>query len=111
FPPLELGPGANRVTVSLVPGDDLAADDRRYIVLKRPEPRSVLIVESDSRGLAALYTGAALETLQGVALTTERVGPAELTARDLGIYSFVVVTDAGVLGPAETAALDAYVQN
>src|SRR5690606_29699202 len=30
FPPLELRSGANRVTVSIAPGDALGADDRRY---------------------------------------------------------------------------------
>ena len=36
FAALELASGPNRVTVSLEPGDDLKADDQRYLVLKRP---------------------------------------------------------------------------
>src|SRR5690606_19574595 len=109
FPPLELRSGANRVTVSIAPGDSLGADDRRYLVLKRPEPRTVLVVASDARGRAALFTGAALETLRGLSLTAERIAPSDLGTRPLAGYSFVVVTDAGVLGPAETNALQSYV--
>lgn len=109
FPPLELRSGANRVSVSIAPGDSLAADDQRYLVLKRPEPRTVLVVAGDTRGRAALFTGAALETLRGVSLTAERVAPSDLGTRPLAGYSFIVVTDAGVLGPAETTALASYV--
>src|SRR5690606_25760222 len=97
------------VTVSLSPSDRLETDDRRYLVLKRPEPRTVLVVAGDARGRAALFTGAALETLRGLSLTAERATPRDLGERPLGGYSFVIVTDAGVLGPAETNALASYV--
>src|SRR5690606_27983938 len=70
-PALDLRSGANRVTVSLSPSDRLETDDRRYLVLKRPEPRTVLVVAGDARGRAALFTGAALETLRGLSLTAE----------------------------------------
>ncbi|HEX6997390.1 MAG TPA: BatA domain-containing protein [Gammaproteobacteria bacterium] len=111
FAALELREGANRVTVTLAPGDDLPADDARYLALKRAEPRPVLVVSGDARGLGALYAGAALETLGALALMPETIGPADLAGRSLGDYSFVVVTDAGVLGTAEGAALAQYVQS
>jgi hypothetical protein len=111
FAPLELAAGSNRVTVSLDPSDDLAADDRRFLALKRPQPRSVLLVASDQRGRGALFLSSALGTLKTLALTPETKAPNKLTERPLTEYSFVVVTDAGLIGPAETAALQDYVQN
>jgi len=110
FAALELRPGSNRVTVSLSPGDELAADDERFLALKRPQPRSVLVVAADQRGRGALFASSALGTLKTLALTPDVRPPARLTERPLTEYSFVVVTDAGLLGPAETAALQDYVE-
>ncbi len=111
FAALELAPGPNRVTVSLEPGDDLAADDRRFLVLKRPQPRSVLLVSADQRGRGALFLSSALGTLATLSLQPETRTPAKLAARPLAEASFVVVTDAGLLGAGEIAALTDYVQN
>jgi aerotolerance regulator-like protein/VWA domain-containing protein len=111
FAALDLNEGSNRVTVSLAPGDDLAADDRRFLALKRPEPRSVLLVSDDPRGLGPLYTGAALQTLEALSLTPETRTPNTLGERPLTEYSFVVVTDAGLLGTAESALLRDYVED
>jgi hypothetical protein len=108
FAALDLASGPNRVEVALAPGDELAADDRRYLAVKRPEPRSVLIISPDSR--QGLFVGAALETLTTLTLTpTTRQGPAgdpPLTA-----FSFVVVTDLGSLDGTQAAALQDYVEN
>jgi hypothetical protein len=111
FPALELAPGGNRVTVTLSPSDELAADDKRFLALKRPEPRSVLVVSADQRGRGALFLSSALGTLQTLALNPETKAPAKMTERPLSEYSFIVVTDAGLLGPSETAALQTYVQD
>ena len=110
FAPLELKAGSNRVTVSLAPADELAADDRRFLALKRPMPRSVLVVAADQRGRGASFVSSALATLETLALTPDVKPPARLTERPLTEYSFVVVTDAGLLGSAETAALQDYVE-
>jgi hypothetical protein len=110
FAPLELKAGSNRVTVSLAPADELAADDRRFLALKRPTPRSVLVVSADQRGRGALFASTALASLKTLALTPDVKPPGRLTERPLTEYSFVVVTDAGLLGSAETAALQDYVQ-
>ena len=111
FAALELASGPNRVTVSLEPGDDLKADDQRYLVLKRPQPRSVLLVSADQRGRGALYLSSALGTLATLGLVPETRVPSKLTERPLAEESFVVVTDAGLLGAGEVAALTDYVQN
>ncbi len=111
FAALELASGPNRVSVSLEPGDDLKADDQRYLVLKRPQPRSVLLVAADPRGRGALYLSSALGTLATLGLVPETRVPSKLTERPLGEQSFVVVTDAGLLDAGESAALADYVQN
>lgn len=111
FSALELAAGPNRVTVSLVPGDDLAADDQRFLVLKRPQPRNVLIVSADQKGRGALFLTSALGTLATLSLNPETRVPAKLTDKPLSEDSFVVVTDAGLLGAAEVAALTDYVKN
>jgi len=111
FKALELASGPNRVTVSLEPGDDLKADDQRYLVLKRPQPRSVLLVSADQRGKGALFLSSALGTLATLGLVPETRVPSKLTERPLAEQSFVVVTDAGLLGAGEVAALTDYVQN
>jgi hypothetical protein len=110
FAALELTPGANRVAVTLAPGDDLAADDERYLALKRPEPRSVLIVAADPQGRAAIYTASALATLTTLALTPRTIAPSALADDPLRNESFVVVTDAGILSDADAAALSNYVE-
>ncbi len=109
FPAPELRAGANRLEVFLDPGDDLAADDRRFMVVKRPEPRSVLLVSADPRGRDSLFLTAALEAVSGPLTTVEPVAPAAISERNLREYAFVVAADAGVLGAAETEDLREYV--
>lgn len=109
FAALDLASGPNRVEVTLAPGDDLAADDRRYLAVKRPEPRDVLLVAPDTEGRGPLYTSAALETLTTLALTpqvrTTPAGDPPLTE-----FSFVVVTDVGVLDASQASALRTYIE-
>ena len=110
FPALELASGSNRVEVALSPGDDLTRDDRRYLAIKRPEPRKVLIVSPDAEGRAPLYVSAALETLTTLALTAD-VRTTPLGDPPLLDYSFVVVTDVGLLDAAQATAVQDYVEN
>ena len=110
FAALELASGANRVEVVLEPGDDLAGDDRRYLAIKRPEPRKVLIVAPSTDGKDVLFTSAALETLTTLALTTD-VRTTPLGDPPLTDYSFVVVTDVGLLDATQASALQDYVED
>lgn len=110
FPALELASGSNRVEVALVPGDELPNDDRRYLAIKRPEPRKVLLVAPTAEGRAALFASAAFETLTTLTLQPE-VRTTVLGDPPLNGYSFVVVTDIGLLDTAQAAALQDYVQN
>jgi hypothetical protein len=110
FAALDLASGANRVEVALSPGDDLAGDDRRYLAIKRPEPRKVLLVAPSAEARAVLFTRSALETLTTLALTAD-VRTSALGDPPLVDYSFVVVTDIGLLDAAQAAALQDYVEN
>jgi hypothetical protein len=110
FAPLELAAGSNRVEVTLSPADELATDDRRYLAVKRPEPRKVLIVAADVDGRAALFTSAALETLTTLTLTAD-VRASPVGDPPLSSYSFVVVTDIGELDGSQAAAVQEYVAN
>ncbi|HSG64946.1 MAG TPA: BatA and WFA domain-containing protein [Gammaproteobacteria bacterium] len=109
FDGLGLGPGANRVRVFIEPGDDLAVDDERFIVVKRPEPRSLVLVSADPRGRDALFVRAALEAVSGPLTTIESIAPAAIATHDLGSYAYVVVADAGVLGESDAETLRRYV--
>jgi hypothetical protein len=109
FPPLDLASGSNRVEVALSPDDDLEGDDRRYLAIKRPEPRKVLVVAENVEGLGPLFTSAALETLTTLALTAD-VRTSPLGDPPLLDYSFVVVTDVGLLDAPQAAAIEDYVE-
>jgi hypothetical protein len=111
FDPLELEAGGNRVTAVLGPDDDLAADDRRFLALKRPEPRSVLIVSGSGGGRDDLFVASALETLETLALETRTISVAAFDDEQTLDASFVVVTDAGALSATDAAKLEDYVQS
>jgi hypothetical protein len=109
FTGIELASGANRLRLYLEPGDDLATDDQRFIVVKRPEPRTILLISADPTRRDALFLTAALEAVNGPLTVVEPVTPGALSERDLERYAFVVAADAGVLAPADAALLRTYV--
>lgn len=111
FGALELASGANRVSVSLTPGDDMTGDDTRIIALKRAEPRPVLLLSGDLRMRDTLFVSSAMESLAALALVPETAAAAELVDRPLADYGFVVVADAGALGDAQVRQLEDYVAN
>ena len=111
FGALELASGANRVSVSLTPGDGMAGDDTRIIALKRAEPRPVLLVSGDLRMRDTLFVSSAFESLAALALVPSIVAAAELGELTLADYGFVVVADAGALGEAQVRQLEDYVSS
>jgi hypothetical protein len=110
FAALDLAAGSNRVAVTLEPNDDLRADDERFLALQRPEPRAVLVIANEPRGRGVLYTSSAIGTLATLGLTPETAAPVALAERTLTDFSFIVVTDAGVLGDADARRLADYVE-
>jgi hypothetical protein len=111
FAPLTLRAGSNRASVRMAPGDELAADDERYLALQRPEPRPVLVLTSDLRGDDALFATAALETLEALVIEPTVAAPADSGDLAFDDYRFVIVTDAGGLEPDVVARLSDYVQS
>ncbi len=111
FEPLALRAGSNRVSVAFSRSDPLPADNTRFIALQRPEPRPVLLVTGDLRGQDALFTVAALDTLEALVIEAVTVAPEALNEQDLAAQHFVVVTDAGALSDAQATQLADYVQS
>ncbi len=111
FEGLELAAGANRVAATLAPGDQLAIDDERYLVVKRPVPRPILLVSGDARARTSLFLTSALGTLAAQAYEIEQVTPAGLAERTLEDYVFVVVGDAGALEEEDAALLRDYTES
>ncbi len=111
FQGLQLASGANRVTAELAPADDLTVDDRRYLVVKRPQPRPVLMVGADGRGGGSPFFASALGTLAAQDYRVDAVAAAGLADRALEDYAFIVVTDAGVLNDDDAALLRSYVES
>ena len=93
----------------LTPGDDLAVDDTRYLVVKRPQPRPVLLVGADGRSRDSPFFASALGTLASQDYRIDAVTAAGLAERLLEDYVFIVVTDAGGLEDDDAALLRDYV--
>ncbi len=104
----DLGEGEHRIVATLSPADALPQDDAYYALLRRVEPR-VLVVTADAGGDDASYLRAALGALESPRLRVEVVDVAGLARRALTDYAAVVVSDAGLLGTQPAMALQAYV--
>ena len=111
FEGLALSAGPNRVLAEITPGDELADDDMRYLVVKRPTPRPILLIADDNRGRAELFLASALSTLSAQAYTVEQISPATLAEYSLDDYVFVVVADAGALAGEDAAILRSYAES
>ncbi len=109
FDGLELESGANRVFVRLIPGDALAADDERALVVRRPLPRPVLLVAGDPRSRDALFISAAMDAMPELAFELEQIAPGVLPDKTLTDYAFVIVGDGGALAEEDATLLRDYV--
>jgi len=105
----ELPVGEHRLAVRLEPADDFAADDARFALLRRVEPK-VLVVAADIQGDDARYFSAALQALARPRFDVEIALPSALATRQLGDFAAIVVSDAGLLNDAAASAVDKYVQ-
>jgi hypothetical protein len=105
----EIPLGEHRLAARLEPADALAADDAWFSLLRRVEPR-VLVVATNVDGDDARYFGAALQALARPRFAVETATPGALATRQLGDFAAIVVSDAGLLNDAGSAALEKYVQ-
>lgn len=105
----DLGIGEHRLTARLEPVDALAQDDARYGLLRRVEPK-VLVIAAAADGDDAQYLRAALRSLVSPRFTAEAALPSSLATRQLGDFAAVVVSDAGLLNDAAADKLRKYVE-
>jgi len=103
----ELGEGEHRATAVLASGDALAGDDAGHQLLRRVEPR-VLVVAASTSGDDAAYLRAALAALEGLRLRVEVIDTATFKRRNLNDYAVVAVADAGQLDAAQARSLQDY---
>jgi hypothetical protein len=109
FDGLELEAGANRVRVQLTPGDELAVDDERSLVVRHPIPRPLLLITGDPRGRDGLFISAAINTLPELAFQIEQITLGALGDKTLAEYPLVVVGDGGWLTEEDSEQLREYV--
>ncbi len=106
----DLGEGEHRIVASLTPADGLPQDDTGYAVLRRIEPR-VLVVTAATSADDASYLRAALGAMDSPRLRAETVDVLGLQRRALSDFAAVVVSDAGLLSAAAAQSLQRYVAN
>ncbi len=105
----ELGPGEHRLAARLEPADDLPTDDAWYALLRRVQPKVLLVVAS-AAGDDATYLRAALQSLAAPRFDVEVITAQQLATRSLSEFAAVVVSDAGLLSAGPASALQKYVE-
>lgn len=105
----ELGPGEHRVAARLTPADNLPVDDGGYSLVRRVQPR-VLLIASSAGSDDATYLRAALRSLAEPRFDVEVATAAALATRSLSEFAAVVVSDAGLLIGAPEQGLRKYVE-
>ena len=109
FENLEYESGANRIEAVLTPNDFLAGDDTRYSVVDNTPPVPVLLINSSKQSLPVTYLSVALETGPR-GYRAEPVTVAELDARALQRYPWIVVDDLGAVDDKLAEALTDYLR-
>lgn len=104
----ELGEGEHRLAARLVPGDALPQDDAYFALVRRVQPK-VLLIAASPTGDDAIYLRAALQSLENPRFDVEVTAAATAASRSLAEFAAVVVSDAGLLTPAAAETLAKYV--
>jgi hypothetical protein len=104
-----LGIGEHRLAARLEPADSLPQDDAHYGLLRRVEPK-VLVIAAAPDGDDARYLLAALQSLASPRFTAEAAVPSALATRQLGDFAAIVVSDVGLLNSAASDKLKTYVE-
>ena len=100
-------PGDNRIEATLASGDLLAADNVRYAVVDNTPPAPVLLITTGTQSLPVTYLSVALETGPR-GYRAEPVTVAELDARVLPRYPWIVVDDLGAVDDRLAESISAY---
>jgi Aerotolerance regulator N-terminal len=104
----EMNEGEHRLTARLLPADALPADDSFFSLVRRVQPRVLLIAASGVADDAA-YLRAALQSLGNLHFQVETAAVTALTSRLLTDFSVIVISDAGILTTTAESALSKYV--
>ena len=104
----ELGEGEHRLAARLMPADALPQDDAWFGLVRRVQPK-VLLIAAAPNGDDAVYLRAALQSLENPRFEVEVTAASVAGSRALEQFAAVVVSDAGVLTTAATDALSRYV--
>jgi Aerotolerance regulator N-terminal len=104
-----LGVGEHRLAARLEPADALPQDDAHFNLVRRVEPK-VLVIAATPEGDDSRYLLAALQSLVAPRFAAQAAPPSALVTRQLGDFAAIVVSDAGLLSDAATDALQRYVE-
>src|SRR5262249_14160735 len=105
----ELGVGEHRLAARLEPADSLPQDDAHYGLLRRVEPK-VLVIAAAPDGDDARYLLAALQSLETPCFEAEAALPSALGNRQLAGFAAIVVSDVGLLNQKAADDLKKYVE-
>jgi hypothetical protein len=105
----EVGIGEHRLAARLEPADSVPQDDARFALLRRVEPK-VLVIAAAPDGDDARYLLAALQSLETPRFDAEAALPSALGTRQLGGFAAIVVSDVGLLNQQVSDALKKYVE-
>jgi hypothetical protein len=105
----DLGPGEHRLAARLSPADDLPGDDAWFSLVRRVQPK-VLLVASSASADDATYLRAALQSLAEPRFDVEVATASALATRSLSEFAAVVISDGGVLVGAPEQGLRKYVE-
>lgn len=105
----ELGQGEHRLAARLTPADDLPTDDAWFSLVRRVQPK-VLLVAASAGGDDATYLRAALQSLAEPRFDVEVATAGALASRSLSEFAAVVVSDGGLLVGAPEQGLRKYVE-
>jgi Aerotolerance regulator N-terminal len=104
-----LGLGEHRLAARLEPADALPLDDAHFNLVRRVEPK-VLVIAATPDGDDARYLLAALQSLVTPRFAAQAAPPSALVTRQIGDFAAIVVSDAGLLTDAASDALQRYVE-
>lgn len=100
-------PGDNRIEATLASDDLLAADNVRYAVVDNTPPAPVLLITTGKQSLPVTYLSVALETGPR-GYRAEPVTVAELDARILQRYPWIVIDDLGAVDDRLAESITTY---
>lgn len=109
FDDIEFAEGDNAVEIRVSTDDDLAADNRGYLVVRNNPPLPVPLITRNPAGLPVTYLSAALESAANGGFAVETQVPGQFDPRVLGRYNWAIIDDIGSVDAVLEEALVEYV--